>query len=113
MTSPKSVTKCRQQLHTRDVRGLVTFCFCPLEDKVVNQLCFPSIFQMQILFIPISRPDKHAELLKTYFKPLLNKLEFSTFVAKFNLRFKFNKSGGKIIHHEQVYVGYVNLTLGV
>ena len=36
----------------------------------------------------ISRPDKHAELLKIYFKPLVKKLKFSTLVAKSDLRFK-------------------------
>ena len=37
---------------------------------------------------PISRLDKHAELLKNYFKPLVKKLKFSTLVAKSDLRFK-------------------------
>ena len=30
---------------------------------------------------PISRPDKHAELLKIYFKPLVKKIKFSILVA--------------------------------
>ena len=33
--------KCRQQLHVRDVSSLAAFCFCPLEEKIVNKLCFP------------------------------------------------------------------------
>ena len=40
------------------------------------------------MFTPIPRPDKHAELLKNYFKLLIKKLKFSTLVAKFDLRFK-------------------------
>ena len=82
MTSPKSVRKRHQQLHARDVRGLVAFCFYPLEEKIVNKSCFQSIFQVQTAFAPISRPDKHAELLKNYFIPLVKKLKFSTLVAK-------------------------------
>ena len=81
MTSPKSVRKRRKQLHARDVRGLVAFCFYPLEGKMVKKSRFQSIFQVQTVFTPISRPDKHAELLKYYFKPLVKKLKFSTLVA--------------------------------
>ena len=88
MTSPKSVKKRRQQLHACDVRGLVAFCFYPLEEKIVNKSCFQSIFQVQTGFTPISRPDKHAKLLKNYFIPLVKKLKFSTLVAKSDLRFK-------------------------
>ena len=80
MTSLKSVRKRRQQLYARDVRGLVANCFCPPEVKIVNKSCFPSIFKMRTVFTPISRPDKHAELLKIYFKPLVKKLKFSTLV---------------------------------
>ena len=40
------------------------------------------------VFAPISRPDKHAELLKNYFTPQVKKLKFSTLVAKYDLRFK-------------------------
>ena len=76
MMSLKSVRICRQQLHVRDVRGLVAFYFCPLEEKIVKS-CFQSIFEDAI-----SRPDKHAKLLKIYFK-----------------------TGRKIIHHEPVHVG--------
>ena len=83
MTSLKSVRKRCQQLHMRNVSGLVAFCFCPLEEKIVNKSCFPSIFKVQ----SISRPDKHAELLKIYFRPLVEKLKFSTAVAKSDLRF--------------------------
>ena len=72
------------------------FCFCPLEVKIVYKLRFPSIFKVQTVFTPIvqtvfppiSRPDKHAELLKISYKPLVKKLKFSTLVAKFDLRFK-------------------------
>ena len=55
MTSPKSVRKRRKQLHARDVRGLVAFCFYPLEGKIVNKSRFQSIFQVQTTFTPISR----------------------------------------------------------
>ena len=57
------------------------------------------------MFTPISRPDNDVELLKNYFKPLVKKLNFSTLVAKSDLRFKVTKSGRKIIHHEPVHVG--------
>ena len=90
MTSMKLVKKRRQQLHARDVRGLVAFCFYPLEEEIINESCIPSIFQVQTVFTPISRPDKHDELLKIYFKPLVKKLKFSTLVAKSDLRFKFH-----------------------
>ena len=89
MTSLKSVRKRHQQLNARDVRGLVEFCFYPLEEKIVNKSCFPSIFKVQT-FTPISRPDKHIELLKIYFKPPIKKLKISTLVAKLDLRFKIN-----------------------
>ena len=46
---------------------------------------FLPIFKVQTVFTPISRPDKHAELLKIYFKPMVKKLKFSTLV---DLRFK-------------------------
>ena len=59
-----------------------------LEVKKVNKSCFPTIFKVQTKFTPISRPDKHAEPLKIYFKPLVKKLKFSTSVAKSDLRFK-------------------------
>ena len=88
MTSLKSVRKHRQQLHMCHVRGLVAFCFCLLEEKIVNKLCFPSVFKVQTVFPPISRPDKHDELLKIYFRPLVKKLKFFTLVAKSDLRFK-------------------------
>ena len=88
MTSLKSAKKCRQQLHARDVKGLVAFCFYPLKENMVNKSCFPSIFQVQTMFTPISRPDKHVELLKIYFKPPVKKLIFSTLVAESDLRFK-------------------------
>ena len=42
------------------------------------------------MFTPISRPDKHAALLKIYFKALVKKLKFSTFVAKSDLMFKIH-----------------------
>ena len=55
---------------------------------MVNKSCFLSIFQVQTVFTPISRPDKHAELLQIYFKPLVKQLKFSTLVAETDLRFK-------------------------
>ena len=88
MTSPKSVEKRRQQLHARDMSGLVALCFYPLEVKIVNKSCFKSIFQVQTVFTPTSRPDKHTELLKNYIKLLVIKLKFSTLVAKSYLSFK-------------------------
>ena len=88
MTALKSVRKRRQQLHARDMRGLIAFCFYPLEGKIVNKSYFSSIFKMQTRFTPISRPDKHAEILKIYFKPLVKKLNISILVAKSDLRFK-------------------------
>ena len=81
MTSLKLVRKRRKQLHARDVRGLVAFCFCPLEEKFVNKWSFPSICKMQTVFPPISRPDKHAGLLKIYFKPTVEKFKVSTLVG--------------------------------
>ena len=88
MTSPKSARKRHQQLHARDVRGLVASCFYPLEEKIVNISCFQSIFLVQTAFTPISRPNKHAELFKNYFIPLVKKLKFSILVAESDLRFK-------------------------
>ena len=88
MTSLKLVRKRRQQLHARDVRGLVALCFCPLEEKIVNKSCFPSIFKVQTAITPISRPNKHAELLKIYFKPLIKKFKFFTLAARSDLGFK-------------------------
>ena len=88
MTSLKSVRKRRQQLHARDWRGLVAFWFCPLEEKIVNKSYFPSIYKVQTVFTPNSRSDKHAELLKIYFDPVVKKLTFSILVAKSDFRFK-------------------------
>ena len=73
MTSLNTARKRRQQLHAHDVRGLAAFCFV-LWKKKVNKLCFPSIFKVQTVFTPISNPDKYAMLLKTYFKPPINKV---------------------------------------
>ena len=87
MMSLKSAKKRRQQLHTRDVRGLVAFCFYPLEKKKSQQIVFAVYFSGANCVTRISRPDKHAELLKNYFKPLVKKLKFSTLVAKSDLRF--------------------------
>ena len=50
----KTVRKRRQQLHAREVRGLVAFCFHQLEDKIAKNSCFPSNFKMQTMFTPIS-----------------------------------------------------------
>ena len=65
MTSLEPVRKRRQILHARDMKGLIAFCFCPLEEEIVNKLCFPSIYKT-----PILRPDKHAEVLKNYFNQM-------------------------------------------
>ena len=75
MTSLKLFRKRRQQLHARDLRCLVAFYFCPLEEKIVNNRVFRLFLRCTIL-----GPDKHAELIKVYFKPLVRKLNFSTFV---------------------------------
>ena len=88
MTSLKLVRKRRQKLHARDLRGLVAFCFWPLEVKIVNKSCFMTISKVQTVLTPISGPDKHTELLKIYFTPLVKKFKFSTSVAKSDLRFK-------------------------
>ena len=81
MTSLKSVRKRRQQLNARDVKGLVEFCFYPLEEKNSQQIVFSVYFKVQTVFTPISRPDKHVELLKIYFKLLIKKLRISHLVA--------------------------------
>ena len=57
------------------------------------------------MFTLISRPDKHAELLKIYFKPLVKKLKISILISKSDLRFEVHKTWGKIIHNEPVHVG--------
>ena len=48
------------------------------------------------MFTPISRPNKHAELLKICLKLLVKKLKlklkFSTLVAKSDFRFKVHLS---------------------
>ena len=90
MTSPEWVQNRRKQLHARDVRGLFAFVFTLWKKKIVNKSCFQSILQVQTIFVPISRPDEHAELLKSYFKPLVKKLKFSTLVAKSDWRFKIH-----------------------
>ena len=88
MTSLKLVGKHCQPLHAGDVKGLVAFCFCPLEQKIVNKSCFLSIFKVQTQFTPISRPDKHTEPFKIYSKPLVKKLKFSSLVAKSDMKFE-------------------------
>ena len=55
-----------------------------------NKSRVPSIFKVQTVFTPISRLDKHTELLKIYFQLLVKKLKFSTSVAKSDLRVKFH-----------------------
>ena len=95
MASLKSVRKRRQQLNARDVRGLVAFCFCPPEEQIANKSWFPSIFKVQTVFTSISRPDKHAELIKIHFYPLVKKFKFSTLVAYADLWFKQLKVGEK------------------
>ena len=52
------------------------------ERKIVNKLCFFCLFLRCKLFAPISRLNKHAELLKIHFKLLIRKLKFSPLVAK-------------------------------
>ena len=71
------------------------FCFYPLDEIKLNKLCFPSTFKVQTAFTPISRPDKHAELLKNNFKPPLKNLKFSTLVAKSDLKFRAHKKWEK------------------
>ena len=88
MTSLKSVQKRHQQLHAGEVRSLVLFRSDPLDEIIVNKLCFLSIFKVKNAFTPILRPDKHAELLKNNFKSPIKKLKFSTLIAKSDLRFK-------------------------
>ena len=88
MASLKLVRKHDQQLDTCNVRGLVVICICPLEEKIVNKSCVLSIFKVQTMFPPISRPDKHAELLNIYFKPLVKKF---TSVAKIDFHQKWEK----------------------
>ena len=94
MTSPNfnDVTEIGYETSSATSRArresLVAFCFYPLEEEIVNESCFPSILKVQTVFTPISRLDKHAELLKKYFKPRVKKLKFSTLVAKFDIRFK-------------------------
>ena len=100
MTSLKTIREHHQQLNTCNVRGLAAFCFYPMEEKIVNKSCCLSFFKVQTGFTLISRPDKHAELLKIYFKPLVKKL-----VAKSDLRFKIHFKWEKIINYEPVHVG--------
>ena len=63
--------------------------------KKVNKLCFPSIFKVQTLFAHISRSDKHAELLKIYFKQLVKKLDLPLHLLNLIWGLKFIKSGKK------------------
>ena len=81
MTSLKSVRKRRQQLYARDVRCLVFVLFLSSGRRSNQQIVFSVFFKVQIMFAHISRPDKHADLLKIHFKPLVIKLKFSTLVA--------------------------------
>ena len=67
MMTLKSVKKRRQQFNARDVRGLGKFCFYPLEDKIGNTSCFPSIFGEQTVFTPVS---KHSGLPGIYFRSM-------------------------------------------
>ena len=56
---------------------------------MVTKSCFPSIFSgANCVYTHFKTHDKHAELLKIYFKPLVKKLNFSTLVAESDLRFK-------------------------
>ena len=87
MTSLKSVRKRRQQPHARAVRGLVAFSLLFSGIEKSQQIVFSVYFKVQIVFsvyfkvqtvftaiTPITRPDKHAELLKIHFKLLVKKL---------------------------------------
>ena len=49
---------------------------------------FPSIFKVQTVLTSVSELDKHADLLKIYFRLLVKKSNFSSLVAKSDLRFK-------------------------
>ena len=89
MTSLKLVRKRHQQLPSALYEKLSCILFLSSgRKKMVKKACFPSIFKVQTAFLPISRPDKLAMLLKIYFKPLIKQLKFSTLVAKYDLRFK-------------------------
>ena len=85
MTSLKSAKKRRQQLHARDVRGLVAFCFIFWKKKWSTNRFFRLFFRCKLCL-----HDKHAGLLKIYFKPMVKKLKFSTLVAESDLRFKYS-----------------------
>ena len=56
MMSQKLVRKRRQQLHARDMTGLVAFCFYPLEEGIVNESCFLSILRCKLPFYPFQGP---------------------------------------------------------
>ena len=51
---------------------------------------FPSNFMVQTLFTAILRPDKHAELLKFYFKPLIETVKFLILDTRSDLKFKIH-----------------------
>ena len=113
MTPLKSVRKRRQQLYAHSVRGLAAFYFCPLEEKIVNKLCFPSIFRCKWCFHSFQDPINMLGCSKFNLNHWLKRLKFSTVVAKSNLRFKIHQKWQKLIHHEPVHVGKENPTLGV
>ena len=81
MTSPNfnDVTKRAR----RERLSCVLFLSSGRKKKSTNP-AFRLYFEVQTVFTSISRPDKHAELLKIYFKPLVKKLKFSTLVAKYD-----------------------------
>ena len=67
------------------MRGVVSFCFCPLAEKLVNTSCFFFF----CLFLRCKHQDPiNTMMLKIYCKLLVKKLKFSTLVAKSDLRFK-------------------------
>ena len=94
LTSPKfnDVTKIGLEMSSATSRArrerLSCVLFLSSGRNYSQQITSPSISKLQTVYTPISRPDKHAELLKIYFQPLVKKLKFSTLVAKSNLRFK-------------------------
>ena len=85
MTSLKSAKKRRHTFHARDVRGLTGFSFYPLEEQIANK---SSIFRCKLCLHPFQDPTNTLSCSKATLKPLVEKLKFSTYVAKSDLRFK-------------------------
>ena len=68
--------------------GLSCVLFLSCRRKIVNKSCFRLFFEVQTVFTSNSRPDKHAGLLKIYFKSLVKKSKFFSLAAKSDLKFK-------------------------